>query len=477
MVQRFSRTSFHGRMAFATGLALAAATTIVAVLSPTPSSSGGVPVEPLVWSLAFSGAVLLLTGMRNGYAPPLRPELLDAVRDIVEVTAMAAMFTLVGRALFSDEPFYAAETIRHWLVLVPCLVACRTTVLWYETRSRRGGRVARPTLIVGAGKVGQRVAQRLLGDPDLGLAPIAFLDADPLDAQTPVSAHLPVHSVDESLEDIVRRYGIKQAILAFRLSGDQDLPELVRELWNLGVGVTVVPRLFELGGERLIRAWLGGVPLAEIRPEPAHSHRLVLKYASDRVFAGLALILLAPLLAVIALAVRISLGRQVIFSQVRLGRDGLHFQMLKFRTLHAAPEGAPEADAGWANGELGVEASPVSSSAEERATRVGAFLRRSSLDELPQLFNVLRGEMSLIGPRPERVSYAEQFEDSVYRYSDRHRLRSGLTGWAQVSGLRGRTSLADRVEWDNFYIEHWTPWLDFKIAVKTISCMLEGSPN
>jgi exopolysaccharide biosynthesis polyprenyl glycosylphosphotransferase len=464
-------------MIAATLVALAAATAIVAILSPTASSSGGVPVEPLVWSLAFSAAVLVVTGLRREFAPPLRPELLDAVRQVVETTAVAAMFTLVGRAVFNDQPYYAAETIRHWLVLMACLMACRTAVLWYETRSRRGGRVARPTLIVGAGRVGRLVAQRLLADPDLGLTPIAFLDADPLESAVGETEHLPVHSAAEDLADVVREHRVEHAVLAFRLRGDEDLPVLVRQLWDLGVGVTVVPRLFELGGERVVRAWLGGVPLAEVRPTATHGRRLVVKYAFDRVVAAVALLVLAPVLLVIAAAVSVSLGSPVIFRQRRVGRDSLQFEMLKFRTLRDAPSGAGEADAGWATAQLGQDYVQAAQSVEDRATRVGAVLRRYSLDELPQLWNVLRGEMSLIGPRPERAQYAEQFDGAVYRYRDRHRLRSGLTGWAQVSGLRGRTSLADRVEWDNFYIENWTPWLDVKIAIKTVACLFEGQPN
>jgi len=148
--------------------------------------------------------------------------------------------------------------------------------------------------------------------------------------------------------------------------------------------------------------------------------------------------------------------------------------MLKFRTLRDVDGLEHESDADWAAAELGSSIA-VHAPLETRLTRVGAFLRRTSIDELPQLWNVLRGEMSLVGPRPERVGYVEQFENRLYRYQDRHRVKSGLTGWAQINGLRGKTSLRDRVEWDNHYIENWSPWLDMKILMLTVRAVVRHS--
>jgi lipopolysaccharide/colanic/teichoic acid biosynthesis glycosyltransferase len=198
------------------------------------------------------------------------------------------------------------------------------------------------------------------------------------------------------------------------------------------------------------------------------------KYALDRVFAGVSLVLLAPVLGLVALAVLVSMGRPLFFRQQRVGRDGTIFEMLKFRTMRGLPEQAGEADAQWAAQALGLGDTdvPFSPAADDRRTPLGAFLRRLSIDELPQLWNVLRGEMSLVGPRPERAHYVERFEQAVYRYPDRHRVKSGLTGWAQIHGLRGETSLKDRVEWDNFYIENWSPWLDVKILLRTVPALI-----
>ena len=172
------------------------------------------------------------------------------------------------------------------------------------------------------------------------------------------------------------------------------------------------------------------------------------------------------MLGAAAIATRLSVGSPVLFRQRRIGRDGREFEMLKLRTMRGAPSDG-EADSDWALEQLGetVEASTIQ---PDRTTRSGRLFRALSIDELPQLFNVLAGDMSLVGPRPERTHYVRRFEQNVYRYNDRHRVKSGITGWAQVHGLRGKTSLTDRVEWDNYYIENWSLWLDVKIMLMTV---------
>ena len=178
--------------------------------------------------------------------------------------------------------------------------------------------------------------------------------------------------------------------------------------------------------------------------------------------------LVGPILLGAAAAVAISLGRPIFYRQRRVGLDGRPFDILKFRTMRPAEGQTP--GSAYALGEDGI--APGGVEGEDRRTRAGAFLRRTSLDELPQLLNVVRGEMSLVGPRPERPELVAIFEDSIHRYDERHRVKAGITGWAQVHGLRGNTSLADRVEWDNYYIEHWSLWLDVKIMLMTFTAVL-----
>ncbi len=267
------------------------------------------------------------------------------------------------------------------------------------------------------------------------------------------------------LEQVVQRYDVEQVVVTFSTAPHAVLLGMIRRCRELGVEVVVVPRLFEEVSNRVEVEHLGGVPLLRAETVDPRGWQFAIKYALDRVVAGVVLLLLSPALLGLALAVRLSSPGPILYRQRRVGLDGREFDMLKFRSMRVAPASAPEfvPEEGLAPG--GVEGA-------DRRTRVGEVMRRLSLDELPQLLNVLRGDMSLIGPRPERTSYVRSFEEHVYRYGDRHRVKSGLTGWAQVQGLRGQTSLSDRVEWDNYYIESWSLWLDLKIVLMTIPALL-----
>jgi exopolysaccharide biosynthesis polyprenyl glycosylphosphotransferase len=203
-----------------------------------------------------------------------------------------------------------------------------------------------------------------------------------------------------------------------------------------------------------------GIPLIRVRRAPFRTQGWKLKRALDVLTSGVALLLLAPVLSACALGVRLEGGPGVIFRQSRVGLDGRPFQVLKFRSLKPLDEG--ESQTQW------------NIAQDHRLGPFGRFLRRTSLDELPQLWNILRGDMSLVGPRPERPHFVNQFSTHVPRYMARHRVPSGLTGWAQVHGLRGDTSIEDRARFDNYYIENWSPWLDVKILLRTVSQVVRG---
>jgi exopolysaccharide biosynthesis polyprenyl glycosylphosphotransferase len=390
---------------------------------------------------------------------------LDDVGRIAAGTTVAAMAVICAQVLGGAPPDAAAGTLRPWAFALVYVAAGRVALYWSQSRARQDGEALRPTLIVGAGKVGQLTAKRLLEHPELGLRPVAFLDKEPL-SDPEEALGIPVAGASWDLDAVASEHRLEHAVVTFSTAPDDVLLRLVRRCEELGLGVSVVPRLFEKVPERVEVNHLGGLPLVTARATDPAGWQFALKYAFDRVIAGLLLALAAPVFLGAALAVWLKMGRPIFFRQVRVGRDGKTFHCLKFRSM------LPTADDPLVPGALPEDTAPGGVEGRDRRTRFGAFLRRTSIDELPQLLNVLRGEMSIVGPRPERPEFVAQFERSVYRYGERHRVKAGITGWAQVHGLRGKTSIADRAEWDNFYIENFSLWLDLKILVMTVGAVL-----
>jgi exopolysaccharide biosynthesis polyprenyl glycosylphosphotransferase len=443
------------------------------------------PEDRPTWHLLFSAIFVLLLASRGLYRQRLRLQVLDDLPTLAATSAAVAMAVISAHALLGSDT-YTSFTVHYWLFATGWVALGRSGLHVVQARSRSRGDAVRPTLIAGAGKLGHVVARRLLERPELGLRPVGFLDKEPLDMGMD-SVQLPVLGASWDLDRIISEYGVQHVIVTFSTAPHHVLLALARRCRELGVSVSVVPRLFELGGARVTAEQLGGIPLVSVDPADPHGWQYTLKYASDRLVAALALLVVLPLIAAIVIAIRLTMGSPVFYRQTRVGRDGRLFGMVKFRTMKGDPAREGEADVDWALEQIGADpderwlessmattAKGATESADDRRTRLGRLLRHFSLDELPQVLNVLRGEMSLVGPRPERVAYVQRFEPAVYRYRDRHRVKSGITGWAQVNGLRGRTSLADRVEWDNFYVENWSPWLDLKIILLTTWCILRG---
>jgi exopolysaccharide biosynthesis polyprenyl glycosylphosphotransferase len=450
---------------FSLDASLLAAAGLAATLG---ARAADIEAPPVGWLVLFAVFVLAAFAARGMYRPRLRAELLEDLRGVVAATSLAAMAVLTLREIFAEPSDLAPQVIRPWAFAMVYVAAGRIALHWSQTQARRHGEALRPTLIVGAGRIGRLTAKRLLEHPELGLKPIGFLDKEPLEAQDR-GAVLPVLGASWDLDRVVEEHGVQQVIVTFSTAPDEVLLRLFRRCEDLGVTVAFVPRLFEKVTGRLTVDYLGALPLLATRTPNPRGIQFAIKYAVDRLLAAGLLILVAPVLLLAALGVWRTLGRPILFRQKRIGRDGREFEMLKFRTMRGASW-----DGDDAHFELPPDTAPGGVEGEDRRTSLGAFLRRTSLDELPQLLNVLRGDMSLIGPRPERPQFVGLFEQSVYRYGERHRVKSGITGWAQVNGLRGKTSLADRVEWDNYYIENWSLWLDLKIALRTVVAVLRS---
>jgi exopolysaccharide biosynthesis polyprenyl glycosylphosphotransferase len=429
--------------------------------------------------LGLPPIALLLLYLRGLYRSRLRSMILDAVVPVISAVSVAAMAVAMFGSIANGVVPSSHDWIRAWLFALLGLGLGRTTLAFTQRFARRRRLVGKPVLIMGAGLVGSQVARRLDSHPEYGLAPVGFLDDDPRSIAEVGGRDVPVLGTAEDLDKIVERSGVRNLIVAFSSVADARVSRLIQRCQELGMEVSVVPRMFDTINDRVGYDTVGGLPLLSFSGVNPKGVQFAIKHVIDRVSAALLLMGLSPLIALAAVAVRLGSPGPVLFRQRRVGRDGTAFDLYKFRSMRAdaIPAAQPvRIDIGALEGTLALDTAPGGvEGGEDRRTFVGRVLRRTSIDELPQLFNVLRGDMSLIGPRPERPEFVELFGRDIARYGDRHRVKSGITGWAQVHGLRGQTSLAERVEWDNYYIAHWSLALDLKIALLTVVAVFRNA--
>ncbi len=311
----------------------------------------------------------------------------------------------------------------------------------------------RRALIVGAGETGRALADKLLDNPATGLKPIGFADDDPkkrLDGYR----GLQVLGACEEVRPLIAKHQIDTVFLALPVEAYRTMLQILKEVGHEMVDLRVVPDLFQYVTFKAGVEDFDGLPVINLTQNPLEGWNSLVKRSMDMALSAAGLALMAVLLPFIALAIWLEDRGPIFYAQERMGLDGRLFRMLKFRSMRVDAE--EETGATWAQ-----ENDP-------RRTRIGTLLRRSSLDELPQLVNVFVGDMSLVGPRPERPEFVREFKERFPQYMLRHRVRAGITGWAQIHGWRGNTSLSKRIEYDLYYIENWTLGLDVKILWMTI---------
>jgi exopolysaccharide biosynthesis polyprenyl glycosylphosphotransferase len=415
-------------------------------------------LAPLLWNpeqpkaiiaMAVLSLVLLTGGGR--YRARLHLSVLDELPTLTArlLTAAAAVAAVIALRHDQDDvtTFLVNVTITIGLVVVGRVLSTQM-ISW----SRRRRITAHGTVLVGGGALAVELAQILRDHSHYGLVVRGFVDD-----RTDVVAEsvVPQLGALPDLDRVVRETDADVILLADGDFSERHLLDIVRGPACLNCDLLVVPRMHHFATQTGIGDHIGSIPVMRIRTPNLRGPAWGLKRAFDIVVSGLLLIIIAPVLAICAAAIRIESGPGVIFRQPRVGRDGVHFDCLKLRSMRPANES--ESATQW------------SVARDQRVGPVGRVLRRTSLDELPQLWNILRGDMTLVGPRPERPHFVDKFSAEFDRYAHRHRVRAGLTGLAQVSGLRGDTSIADRARFDNYYIEHWSLWLDIKIIVRTFS--------
>ncbi len=330
------------------------------------------------------------------------------------------------------------------------VIAFRIAVCAVLRTARRGGLLGERAVVVGAGTFGAHIGELMRAHPELGLRVQGYLDYGP--PRRDLS--LPSLGAPADLAHVVARLGIRRVIVCYAACKDEDLVTVLRAARPLRADICVVPRLYEVG-MAVPRACLDeiwGIPLIPLRRLGRSVVSLALKRTLDVVIAATLLITAAPVLFILAAAIRLQTRQTPFFRQQRVTGRGQTSSVVKLRTL----SGSADPDTSW-----GVSG--------HHSSAMGRWLRDTHLDELPQLWNVLRGDLSLVGPRPERPYFADQFGHEILRYSDRTRMQAGMTGWAQVHGLNGDTSIVERARFDNQYIEYWSPWLDVVILARTLA--------
>jgi exopolysaccharide biosynthesis polyprenyl glycosylphosphotransferase len=422
--------------------------------------SGALPVPLGIPDLGFyagSLAVVIPVGLFVANAAGLyRPyRTAGFLRDAMRVArAMVLLGVLLASIAFFYRDFSYSRTFLVGYLAVSWVITVGLrglAALAHRGLRARGFGVQRVG-IVGGGRLGDRLAENIRARPGSGLSVVARLDGERWSAleggeasrvgrTTRVCAFAAEHRIERIL------------VTDPELTHDERL-DLVEACHDAGIRCEFVPDLFEVMLGRVRVEELDGIPLVGSRLHPLDRVDRVKKRTLDLLVSGLGLTVFLPLFAAITLLVKLDSRGPVFFAQRRIGRDGREFRILKFRSM------PPDAER---------STGPVRAQRDDaRPTRVGRWLRRSSLDELPQLWNVLKGEMSLVGPRPERGHFVEEFRHSIPRYLERHGVKSGLTGWAQVNGLRGDTSIEERTRYDIWYVENWSLALDVKILVLTL---------
>jgi exopolysaccharide biosynthesis polyprenyl glycosylphosphotransferase len=411
---------------------------------------------PLAWRpmqihavvpMAVLGTLLLTGGGR--YRARLHLSVLDELPTILTrmLTATAAVAAAVLYLHQKEAVLTFLETAIQAtaLVVVGRVITTRLTAF-----ARRRGIAQYHTVLVGGGPLAAELAKILSTHPAYGLTVDGFVDDGDY---FPAEKHVRRLGRLADLDIAVQTTNACTVLVADGAFEERAVMDAVRTEECQRAELLVVPRMHHFHTQTGMADHIGSIPIMRIRNPNLRGPARLIKRAFDIMFALTALIILSPMLITVALAVRFEGGPGIIFRQVRVGRDGKHFHLLKFRSMR--PEDDRESQTKWCV------------AADDRVGPVGRFLRCTSIDELPQLWNIIRGDMTLVGPRPERPHFVELFSAQFDRYAHRHRVQAGLTGFAQVSGLRGDTSIADRARYDNFYIENWSLWLDIKIILRT----------
>jgi putative colanic acid biosysnthesis UDP-glucose lipid carrier transferase len=419
------------------------------ILTPPEVVPVGRYLELLPWAVFMSMLVFVLSGL---YAPDRAQRLPRLVFAVIKATLIGFLALAASLSFYRDIYFSRLHLLLFGAITPVLMVTLRMVLYYFIRRARQQGRNLRRVAIVGAGRAGRKLANAMQQYPWMGFEVVGFFD----DGKEEMPARLGTVSEVPVVVDRFAEEGrpIDYVYIALPLSAAGRIEETVNALATRLPHVYLVPDIFQLDIINSRITDVDGLPVIHLIDEAPIEFRRYIKRGIDIAFSATFLLLAAPVMLVIALAVKLSSPGPVFYRQQRMGLNGYTFDMLKFRSMPVNAESS--SGPVWAK------------SGENRATPVGSFLRRTSLDELPQFINVFKGDMSVVGPRPERPVFIKEFREHVPRYMLRHKMKAGITGWAQVNGWRGNTSIERRIEYDLYYIQNWSIKLDLKIMVMTV---------
>ncbi len=385
----------------------------------------------------------------------------DDLTAIFSAVSIGTLASLAFATFWRDSRFVVTDAPRvmiiyAWLLTIIMVMVLRGLQSRIQRNLQARGVGRTRVVVVGAGEPAATVLQRISQNPRLGYDVIGLV---PFDGQRPWYDVRLLGTVDD-LARLVNHEVVDEVIIALPEASSEDLLNIVARCDRSTISIKVLPDQFQIMAGQLSIDEMSGLPLLNMRDVALRGWKVTLKRGVDLIGSALGLVFTSPLMFFVAVLIKMDSPGPALYSQERMGLDGKRFHVIKFRTMKMdAEQNGP----GWTTKD------------DPRKTRLGGILRRTNADELPQLVNVLLGQMSLVGPRPERPMYVEEFRQRIPRYMERHREKAGMTGWAQVNGLRGDTSIEERTQYDLWYIENWSVWLDIKIIAMTVWQALGGA--
>ena len=409
---------------------------------------GGLIVAP-IWILFFNA--------RGTYRARRNVDYSSEFLQILRVVSFGMLVVMSLAFMYRAFSFSRVVFLEIWALSVLLLFLGRVLVLSYEAFLYRRGRELRNVLVVGANAVAQNVALWISQQPSLGYKLIGYLSEEGERMDSVVASRL--GAIDAVRQQVIEQH-IETLIVCISDTDKELLKEIIDEVEGHNIQVLLQPDILGITPTRLRVRDLFGIPFLGLKDIPMTTWNRVAKRLVDILVSGMVIMCFSPFWLLISLVIWIESGRPIFYKQVRVGLYDREFMLWKFRTM--VVEAEKESGPTWTK------------RGDPRVTRIGRILRRFSIDEIPQFVNVLKGDMSIVGPRPERPEFVTQFRQYVPKYAERHRLKCGITGWAQVSGLRGEVPIIERTKFDLYYIENWSLRLDFQIMLRTLYAVLFG---